>query len=797
MKATRRNITTLFRIKNQNSLQFPFKLMQLDLQEIDNDPALNNRNLEKVLMKVASKTAGPVAPYHKDGKRFIAVRANTQISTVDISLAPMNAKATLLPEIYTLNMGSLSAEEIELTKRFLEFTLKEHLANQPAIWRYSSQQYFLRRPLYNDPHSEIDVFSGFNFQVVYNSDNMFYIGLDLAYKYTDKKFLHERLEGLSPEAIKKRLKGKKCLYFGGDSWYMVQIAAFAKAIHEQDFSIDGKRYTVYEWALNHTKSETFNMKKHLLPDSPSLVFNYPNNTSKYFNGAACLAKLVYNTASEFVNGMHSKTLTNPDSRFKYLSSFIRNNFKGALFNGIQLSIDERPHAEELKVFPLPGLKYNGNVETKTFAVDQNYERNIADFPKQRKSNIIKNGILNNSLFNPQYLLIPDSIDAGLSKAICNTLNHDMKVFAKQFEGFALITYKDLRSTSAYKQYQEIKTALNANGVTHGKALFVLPEEREGSGQYIKNLHDCVKKNFYRSVQFQCAASHKIASFFRSYFEKGIVVYRLAEDSLRSYRSYVANLFFEHLIINQRWPYALSKNLNYDIYIGLDVHDHYAGFTFFYRNGEKIVFDFVEVSNKTGTYRNEKISARVITERLLDNLKRHIPAHAKNPNGIVLVRDGRSFGEEPKALKLVIEELSRLGLVNKESLQYGIVDIHKSTSMPYRVALDTNGFPSLVNPISGTYKMFNNRMGFLFTTGYPFKINGTVHPIQVSLVEGSVDMEKVMNDIFNQCIMAFSAPDKGSSLPVVLKLIDTMIRPFAHQVTDFALEEHEEEVQSKS
>jgi len=771
--------------------------MQLDLQEIDNDPALNNRNLEKVLMKAASRTAGPVAPYHKDGKLHIAVRADSQIEFLEIPLAPMYAKLTLLPEVYKLNFGKMSLEEIELSKRFLEFTIKQHLGNLPTIWRFNSQQYFLRKPLYNDPHSEIDVYGGFNFQVLYNSDNLFYISLDLAYKYTDKKFLHERMEQQNSETIKNKLQGKKCLYFGGDSWYQVQIAGFGKSIREHDFPHDGKRFTVYEWALSRTKSETFNMRKHLFPDTPTLIFNYPGNTSKYLNGAACLAKLVYSTSMEFVNGMHSKTLTNPDSRFRFLSSYIRHNFTGIRFNGATLNIDDRPHSEELKIFPLPSLKYNGNVETKTFTIDQYYERNIADFPRMRKANIIRHGILNNNLFNPQYLLIPDSIDFTLGKTICQTLNHDMKVFAKQFDGFVPIVYKDLRSSSAYKQYQELKKALNANNVTHGKALFILPEENESSGKYIKNLHDCVKKNFYRSVQFQCAASHKITSFFRGYIEKGAVIYRLVEERLRSYKSYVANLFFEHLIINQKWPYALSKALNYDIYVGLDVHDHYAGFTFFYRNGEKIVFDFAEVSSKTGTYRNEKISARVITERLLDNLKRHIPQYAKNPNGIVLLRDGRSFGEEPKALKVVIDELAKVNLINKSSFRFGIVDIHKSTSIPYRIALESQGFPSLVNPISGTYKMFNSQTGFLFTTGYPFKINGTVHPIHITLIEGDAELEKVMHDIFNQCIMAFSAPDKPSSLPIVLKLIDTMIRPFAHQMTEYALEEHEEEVPSKT
>lgn len=88
--------------------------MQLELQEIENDPALNNRNMQKVLMKIASATSGPVALYFKDGKKFIAVKADTKVNTLEISLAPMIAKATLLTEKYDLNFNSITSENREL-----------------------------------------------------------------------------------------------------------------------------------------------------------------------------------------------------------------------------------------------------------------------------------------------------------------------------------------------------------------------------------------------------------------------------------------------------------------------------------------------------------------------------------------------------------------------------------------------------------------------------------------------------------------------------------------------------------
>jgi len=767
--------------------------MQIDLQEIENDPALNNRNFHKTLMKLASATFGPVAPFYKEGKKYIAVKADSKINSLEINLAPMVANATLLPENYDLDFNSITNENRELALRFLEFAIKEHLGSNLKIWRYNSNQYFLRKPIFFEPHSTIDVFSGFNFKLIYHSDGHFYIALDLSYKYTDKKFLHEHLEGEDIEVMKKQLRGKKCLYFGGDSWYQVQIANFGKKICEQEFFLNGRKYTVLDWASNHTKSDTFNMQRHLKSDSLALIFNYPGNTSKYFNGASCLAKLLCSTSDGFVNGMHSKIIQSPKYRFHYLKSFIKYNFQGIVFNGVELQINQNPLSENLNVFPLPGLQFNNGVELKQLVVDDKYERAIEDFGKTRRKNILKNGILTKSSFTPQYILIPDSVDFNLSKVIQSNFTTEMKRLASNFENFDLVIYKNLKSTSAYRQFLEIKSALEKHGATHGNAIFLLPDEEECSEKYIEYLHDCVKKSLYKNFKFQCASAKNVASFFRLYIDKVEgVKYILKQDSLKKYRSYIGYLLFEYLIVNQKWAYALTSPLNYDIYVGLDVHDHYAGFVFFYRNGEKIVFDFSEISNKTGTYRNEKINAKIIIDKLLDNLRRHIPQHAKNPNGIVLLRDGRSFGEETKAIKVILDELDKEGLIVRDKMKWAIVDIHKNTAIPYRIAKETENCYNLTNPISGTYKIFDTNSGFLFATGYPFKIPGTVQPIYISMVEGNIDIESIMQDIFHQCILAFSAPDKGGSLPVVLKLIDTMIRSFAHPVSEKVLEEQEEE-----
>ena len=92
-----------------------------------------------------------------------------------------------------------------------------------------------------------------------------------------------------------------------------------------------------------------------------------------------------------------------------------------------------------------------------------------------------------------------------------------------------------------------------------------------------------------------------------------------------------------------------------------------------------------------------------------------------------------------------------------------------------------------NPLVGTYKLLSGTEGFLFNTGYPFIIPGTAKPLHLSLKTGNVEFVKIMEDIFHQSMLAFSAPDRSNALPITIKLIDTLLEPLTG-----ATEEEEED-----
>jgi hypothetical protein len=248
--------------------------------------------------------------------------------------------------------------------------------------------------------------------------------------------------------------------------------------------------------------------------------------------------------------------------------------------------------------------------------------------------------------------------------------------------------------------------------------------------------------------------------------------------------------FEHLIINKKWAFALAENLNHDLYIGIDAHEFYAGFCFFFGNGEKIVFEVDKVSKGTGSIRNEKINYRVISDKIFAVLSRHLSVADSKPRSIVILRDGVSYGEEERALADAMQRLSDANLLDKETVQTGVIDVAKSTAVPVRAAAFNGNYRSLENPECGTYFFMNKKDAFIFNTGKPYNVPGTSKPIHVSLTCGNIDFEKALEDVFRLTQITFSSPDRPTSLPLPLKLIDTLIRDVAHEY-DFAFTQEKE------
>lgn len=790
----RNHTLNLYKITNLSDLDFSYKLVEFDLPSVDGKDELYNKQLQKIAQKVSSATGGPAAILKRGGKMYIAIPADRTLREMKVDVMPFNVSVKMLADVYHIQSSSITADNIDVVQKFLEFEIRRQLTNNNQLWKLNTSQFFLKKPVYSNEESNIEIYGGFTHKLVRLADGNFYICLDLTSKYIDKYYLSHYVNEANANTVGARFRGRRFLYLNGDDWYTTEVVGFGKKIKEHEFSFDGKTHNVFDYISNKTNNHQFNAVSLMKPTDVTMLYKYPGRSMEPHNGASSLAKMLYSTNDNEVKALHRYSIKDPSRRFDAIGKNISRYFQDITFNRKPLNISASPVVEQVRNFPMPELKYNNDRILKVGHYSTGASAPLREFGSERKQYIIENGVLNKSSFDEQFLIVPDYLNKELVEAFKKNAEWQIKKLAPTFVSFKVIRYKVRENQAATYQIQEIEKVLQQQNALSGFALFILPDVSFDSRRHIKNFHDCLKSKFYPGLKVQCVSASKIKSFFMPFTSNGsrVMEYKVPEDKKPRFRSYLFNLVMEHLIVNRKWAFALSKNLHYDIYIGVDVHERYAGFTFFFKNGEHIFFFPEQVAKKNKSQRAEKLKAGLLYKMIYEKLKLFIPKYAANPNGIVIVRDGRSFGEEEKALSSVIESLASDGIVNKATLKSGVIDLHKQSAVPLRVASQTNSYNNLENPIAGAYKLFDTKEGFIYNTGFPFPIPGTAKPLHLSLKAGDVEFLKVMEDVFCQSMMAFSAPDRSNSLPVTIKLIDTLLEPLAATVEVIEEEEEYEE-----
>jgi hypothetical protein len=781
----KQNIINSFRITNLLEFDFSYKLIEVQFSDSDTKAEKDfNQELGKVQLAIAAES-GVAVPVFRNGKPFIAIPQNAIVTKKAVSGNPLTINLKHFPKVYHIKANDTSFETQEIILKFINFVIRRQLTRKHGLWEFGSQRYF---PKNSKPMRDgIEESDGFEFKLIHGSNLGLEIVLDIASVYTEDCVLSDYINLQNVGNYRKALFERKCLYQNGDDWYDVEIAGFGKSIDSESIEKDNNRFIVYDYILRNTRCENFDIKTKVKPEHVSLLYKYPGRDMKPHAGSTSLAKLILPSNSPAYGNLHKRSIKSPPSRFRSVQYFINKYFQNLTFQGKKLIVAKEPMAERLGKFKLTVLKYAGN---RLLAVDNQGRNGVLerDYPYQRRKMIERFGILKNDEFDPQYLLFPSEWDEGLISAFKDEFTKLAKCMAPNFPGFEMaIPYTFSDGITALDQVKEIQALLTKKGVETGFALFILPEIEDS--KYVSHFHDLLKKKLYKDIRFQCASAKNLENFFASYPSKSediLYEYLPKQESMGRYKSYLFYLALEYFTLNRKWAYCLANPLHYDIYIGIDVHGRHAGFSLFFKDGDnKIFFDYMEVPKKPRSVRANKVTnIDEAVKKLAEMLERNIPDCAPNPNGIIFMMDGRSHGEGKEIIGRLIDYLHDKKLLNKETIKWGVVDVLKDSSVPLRIATTTNGQEGLENPKAGTYRVNLNKKepeGFLFNTGFPFKIRGSASPLQLVLRAGNVDFVKVMQDIFDQSMLAFSAPDLSNSLPIVLKLIDVFL---GHAGTSF-------------
>jgi len=771
------NIINWFRISNWLDLTFRYRLVEVAVEGLQNNSKELNKAFFNAIKFLSSETKGVVSSTHHNGKRYIAIKEDAVLEKRTIAGSPLNIVLTPLEGVHVLNPRDMEDDKLELAIRFLESAIDFQLNKNNQLWDAGTNVFLNKIPLDQSNDRKIDTYQGFKYKVVAEDKNNVFVCIDLAYKYVGKQTLQEMLKGLPQERHAALIQGKNFLYQNGDSWYTVKGSSAGLSISITQVDNDVFNGSVYDYITTKGRYATSKNKPSLDRNSPTFWHGYGNSTSNVVAGASSLAKPIHFAE----NGLHKVSINDPDKRFRNAEFRAAKYFQNLSFGNVALKIATKPHQKSCDAFSLPSLKYGNNVILDPYAGEIKYNSPLRQFPKRRREFIYKNGILSDAAFTPQYIFVPDNLPYSFAKSLKYYMDSTIKQIAKGFTGFVIHQYSMKQAPFSSKVCEDIKAMVASKNLAGGIALFILPEGYEDGGRFNTYLHHLVKKELFSQVKMKCVSAKRLLEYMKPVVNAiNQKIYEVPDSLASEFRSYQMNTIFELLIINKKWPYALAENLHHDLYIGIDAHDFFAGFVFFFKNGEKIVFDVQEVSKSTGSFRNEKINHAIIQEKIVKVLGRHLKIGEDVPKSIVILRDGVSFGEEEKALVGAIDELHKQGLINKDDVKLAVVDVAKSSAIPVRAAAYNGSTKILENPSSGTHFYMNNKNAFIFNTGFPYKVRGSSMPLQVSLAFGEIEFDKVLEDVFRLTQITFSSPDRPTSLPLPLKLIDTLIRDVAHE-----------------
>jgi len=768
----------LYEITNLQDLEYECRYLRVTGLPKDSS---YDKNLNLLTKKLAYDLRQPIALVNRDGEHCVVLPADSLLPEQEQSLIPHVATLVPIEETVNVRFDALSRETLPITLSFLRYAVKGALMRNSTLWNFGNSYYRKTPTNPGNIGGSVDVFGGFKYRIIPVECKGLFLCVDLAYKYVEHDWLTSHLI----EQALNSFKWRHFLYCFGNQLYQVQLVAdTGQSVKDEKFQLDPSHspadvfsYTKEKWGDKHIP-----YIDSLDPDSPAILYRYPGS-ERQAHGAAALCRLVLPTEDARVKALHSRSIQLPQSRFHEIERIIERYFQNLRLGDKQVIVSTDTYRENKRCFAVPDqlLGHGKIVHVSRNGNGAGIELSSLGRTKMKYLLTPEIGPLSTSAFDAQYILLPLTFNRDIAEDFCTKIQQTIQsIYPSRYDATPVL-YDDRNARTLENQVEAILSAVAENELTHGYALLILPSRAQS------DLHNYIKKRLWPDIQCQCASADSIGSFYQNDRNNWVV----KEESRQRYLSYLRYLALGVLMVNRKWISALSQPLNYDVYIGIDVLNHMAGFTYVYLGGEKTYFRSYPTPHK------EKLSARHLRKVLHDDLERDMHDLGISPRHVVIHRDGRSFSTEIKGLHDAIRSLKDGGVIGADTLA-GVVEIHKQSAYPLRMA-EGIGLDSLGNPRIGSWFRLSDKESIVCNTGAPFLQQGTAKPLHISIVDGTLEIERVLEDVFALSNLTWSAPDKCQRLPITVKLGDDFLRPIASpaDVETALYGEEKEEVEVES
>lgn len=512
-------------------------------------------------------------------------------------------------------------------------------------------------------------------------------------------------------------------------------------VKKASFEKDGEVHNVYDYVISNYPY----LKEKIDPELPvTAEVTFPK-VAKSFYAIPTLLKGVLRTDC-IPPEIFGKSILEPEVRAGLISHF-RDYFQNIKFGDIDLQISANfLSSKDIRGGHLdfPDLEFGEGRIVSTHHKPRALQVSLYGWKKIKEKSIRKCGPYERCQVRRPLLVYPRGLDRGKVEIFGSEVFGEVKKIQK-ISRFEVIPYTDV---------VEISRSIRKAGSNF--CLCVLPQD--GSREYF------TFKRELSNIGVQCIQERNILPLYAESSEGD----RFMMSLRRRYPSILFNVAMSLLIKTQGIPWVLATPLNYDCYIGVDVGENVACYSFvFGRQGRYI--SIAEGEAQPG----EKIAAEKMELPIVNKfieLRKLMSNYS--PSSVVVHRDGEWRDEEENGLLNALRSLIAQNVLDR-NIQCAVINIKKK-SHPFRLFEKING--KIVNPTMGSYFLLGENSAVLTTTGVPTLGQGTAQPLVIELKNlwGEFDIKKAIEDVFFLSELNWGSPSTPSKLPITIQYTDAAL-----------------------
>jgi hypothetical protein len=778
--------TNIFAITNLRELKSRYRMYRIRGLSADQDEY--DPNIQTLIRKLSYAMRTPVSVIQQNGEPHLVVPEDALEPRSPYPLVRGTAVFEKTDRVFTLDYENPTPETDALRVRFLQFAIEGALFNNRNFWQPGAgNPYFERLPVVEK--DGICVYRGYAVRVVSAEGGRLGVCVDVQHKYVSK---HPLPINLRREDFRK-FKYGRCVYRYGNSWYEIKLQDHTGlSVSEQMFSNSAaKLISLFDFIMENAPKPLPREVAELSPTSPALRYLTGREEVRY--AAAALCYPVFDTSDFRIKRIHRETILPPINRRQYIHAFVTGHLSTIRFKDMRVLISGTPLSTPKLMFLPPDLAFgNGTVYSARGTSGATY----VGLEQMGQTRL-------NALFNPkvgphatkpldrQYMVVPKSVWDTHGQAFLNDLKAVMNDLYRQELPYdpIIIVYNDLGPKTYVSQGRAILSAVDAElrepgyGVAmihetvdrrnreHDQLAAMVMRELRARGLFVAVIHTAVGKECYYLPQNTSAED-----------------YQPVPNRRGKLNGYLRNVAITKILLtNERWPFVLHTPLHADLTIAIDVQLNTACFAFIGKSGPDI-----RTVQKTSNQK-EKLSKDQVRKTIIEVLRQELQLGKKDFKLIVVQRDGKLFATEIAGITDAVASLKAEGLLPQD-VSLNFIEIPKRSAAPFRlfdINMRPGGQQATNNPQIGSYYISTARDGYVCTTGREFFRPGTVNPLHVKYIAGTMPFQDILEDIYALTCLAWTRPEDCTRHPITLKLADIRLREHAGGYDEDALEYTEE------